>query len=204
MSAEAKIAPHRSKGKARFDREVALERALGVFWRHGYAPASIAQLCSAMGINPPSLYGEFGNKAQLFMAAVDHYERTYWDTNRDAMAAEPDVRKAISMFFETAARILTSQDVPCGCLVVTAAVNIPDDAADVAGALKELRNQTRQAFYDRLSRAVDEGQIAAVTDIDALAGGLNTLLEGMSLQASSGSGTQALLKIGTCAARLLV
>lgn len=203
MSTETKIMPHRSKGKARFDREVALERALGVFWRHGYAPTSISQLCSAMGINPPSLYGEFGNKSQLFMAAVDYYERTYWNANRDAMATEADVRKAISKFFAEAARILTSQDVPCGCLVVTAAVNIPDDAVDVADALQELRNQTRQAFYDRLSRAVDEGQIAAVTNIDTLAGGLNTLLEGMSLQANSGLDTQGLLTIGTCAVQLL-
>lgn len=199
MSNELKIAPHRSKGKARFDRSVALERALDVFWRHGFAPASIAQLCAAMGINPPSLYGEFGNKAQLFMAAVDHYERTYWDGNRDEMAAEPDVKQAISNFFASAARILTLQDVPCGCLVVTAAVNIPEDAADVAAALKELRKQTEQAFRNRLARGVEDGQLPHTADMDALAGALNTLLEGMSLQASSGATTQDLLKIGGCA-----
>ncbi|WP_334186155.1 TetR/AcrR family transcriptional regulator [Novosphingobium sp.] len=203
MPTEAKIALHRSKGKARFDREAALEKALGVFWRHGFAPASISQLCAAMGINPPSLYGEFGNKAQLFMAAVDHYERTYWDGNRDEMAAEPDVRLAVSNFFASAARILTLQDVPCGCLVVTAAVNIPDDAADVADALKALRKQTEQAFRDRLIRGVGDGQLPADADVDALAGGLNTLLEGMSLQASSGTTTSNLLKIGGCAVRFL-
>ena len=69
------VPPHRSKGRPRtFDRAAALNRALNVFWRRGYEPASISELCAAMEINPPSLYAAFGNKAQLFMEAVQHYE----------------------------------------------------------------------------------------------------------------------------------
>ena len=54
----------RGKGRPRaFDRDLALHRALEVFWRQGYAPASVASLCKAMKINPPSLYATFGNNA---------------------------------------------------------------------------------------------------------------------------------------------
>lgn len=68
------IQPHRAKGRPRtFDRAAALENALGVFWAKGFAPATIAELCQARGINPPSLYAAFGNKAQLFVEAVEHY-----------------------------------------------------------------------------------------------------------------------------------
>ncbi len=79
----------RGKGRPRnFDRDKALLCALDVFWRRGYEPASIAELCQAMEINPPSLYSAFGNKASLFMEAVSFYEKTYWDAPSKKLMAE--------------------------------------------------------------------------------------------------------------------
>ena len=49
-----------------FDLNDALDRAIEVFWRNGYEGASVAELCDAMGIRPPSLYAAFENKAGLF------------------------------------------------------------------------------------------------------------------------------------------
>ena len=95
-ASEHPIKPHRAKGRPRsFDRAAALEKALRVFWTKGFAPATVAELCAAMGINPPSLYAAFGNKAQLFMEAVGHYERVFWDATWDKMGDVPDVRAAI-------------------------------------------------------------------------------------------------------------
>ena len=56
-----------------FDVNDALDRAMEVFWRHGYEGASVAELCQAMGIKPPSLYAAFENKAGLFRHVIDRY-----------------------------------------------------------------------------------------------------------------------------------
>ena len=56
-----------------YDTEKALDEAMEVFWRHGYEGATIAELTSAMGINPPSLYSAFGSKEGLLKAALDRY-----------------------------------------------------------------------------------------------------------------------------------
>ena len=59
------------RGRPRgFDEGEALDRAIEVFWERGYEGASMAELTGAMGINKPSLYAAYGNKQQLFRAAV--------------------------------------------------------------------------------------------------------------------------------------
>lgn len=84
------------RGRPRaFDRNEALKAALRVFWQRGYAPASVAELCKAMGSNAPCLYAASGSKAGLFLEALHFYENSYWDESGTAPAgrAEP-VREA--------------------------------------------------------------------------------------------------------------
>lgn len=195
---------HRGKGRPRaFDRAQALHRALEVFWRKGYAPASVAELCRVMEINPPSLYASFGNKASLFLEAVAYYEKRYWAAPAERFFAESDVYRAVENFFSEAAAILLSPQTPCGCMVVLAAINIAEDENVIIEAIRKLRHATRQMFADRLARAVQDGQIPSDTDIPSLAAVLNTLLEGLSLQARDGLAPADLKRIALHAVRLL-
>lgn len=194
----------RGKGRPRaFDRAQALNKALEIFWRQGYAPASVAELCKAMEINPPSLYASFGNKANLFLEALRHYEHTYWDAPARRFLAEADVYSAVEQFFQEAAEILLSPETPCGCMVVLAAVNISEDEKEIIAAVRALRLATKSMFADRFRRAIQDGQIPADTDVPALAGALNTLLEGLSLQARDGLFQSELKAIAAHAVRML-
>jgi AcrR family transcriptional regulator len=56
-----------------FDADEALERALLVFWEHGYEGASLATLTGAMGISTTSMYAAFGNKEELFRKVLERY-----------------------------------------------------------------------------------------------------------------------------------
>ncbi|MBQ7608867.1 MAG: TetR/AcrR family transcriptional regulator [Desulfovibrionaceae bacterium] len=194
----------RCKGRPRaFDRDISLRRAMEIFWQKGYEPTSVSELCAAMGINPPSLYSVFGNKASLFIEAIHFYERTYWDAPGRAFLAEPDITCAVSKYFETAAHILLSKETPCGCMIVLAAINISEKETKVIQAIQQLRMATKKMFADRLSTAVKDGQIPPDTDIQALAGTLNTFLEGLSIQARDGLEPSELTSIASFAVRLL-
>ncbi len=174
----------RGKGRPRaFDRDLALHKALEIFWQQGYEPASVAELCAAMQIKPPSLYASFGNKARLFMEALRYYEMTYWTEPARRFMEEPDIRTAVASFFTEAATILLSPDTPCGCMLVLATINISEEEQEIISLVRELRAKTKQLFTDRLRKAIEDGQIPADTDVPALAGALNTFLEGLSIQA---------------------
>lgn len=194
----------RSKGRPRcFDRDKALSKALNVFWRRGYEPASIVELCEAMEIKPPSLYAAFGNKAKLFLEAVNFYEKTYWEAPSKKCMSDPDVYRGLEVFFREAAHILLSPDSPCGCMVVLATINVCEDAEEIVSAIRELRMGTKNMFAQIIQRGIDAGQIAADTDVVALAGALNTLLEGLSIQARDGLSPAELERISAHAVKLL-
>lgn len=156
-----------------------------------------------MGIVPPSLYAAFGNKAKLFLEAVDYYETTFWDATWERMSTEPDISRAVRDFFQESADILTEPLAPCGCMVVLAAVNVSSDAEEVTVALKALRQEGRDYIQQRLNKAVQAGQLKGDTDTRALAYALNTLLEGMSLQAHDGMSREDLQRVGASAESIL-
>ena len=195
---------YRGKGRPRaFDREQALHRALEVFWQHGYESASVAELCNAMEIKPPSPYATFGNKASLFLEALRYYESTYWDAPAKRFMSEPDIYTAVANFFSESAQILLSPETPCGCMVVLAAINIAEDEKEIIESVREVRLATKKMFADRLRRAIQDAQIPPDTDVPALAGALNTLLEGLSIHARDGLFQSELKAIAAHAVRML-
>ena len=56
-----------------FSREEVLEKAMPVFWKHGFADMSLQDLERATGVNKSGLYTEFRDKEDLFVACLRHY-----------------------------------------------------------------------------------------------------------------------------------
>ena len=204
MTAASRSMPTRGRGRPRsFDKDAALFKALEVFWRRGYEPASVTELCTAMGVNAPSLYAAFGSKSDLFLEAVSFYEERYWAAPARRFMEEKDFYLAVRNFFSEAAHILLSPDTPCGCMVVLAAVNISEQEEDVIRTVQQLRLATKDMFADKIRRAVKEGQLPEDTAVEPLAGAFNTFLEGMSLQVRNGLQAEELEELASYAVRML-
>jgi AcrR family transcriptional regulator len=58
-----------------FDRDAAVQRAMSVFWRKGYAATSTDDLLRAMNIGRQSMYDTFGDKHRLYLEALERYQR---------------------------------------------------------------------------------------------------------------------------------
>src|SRR6266446_4310299 len=57
-----------------FDRGIAVERAMSVFWSKGYAATSTDDLLQAMKIGRQSMYDTFGDKRRLYVEALERYQ----------------------------------------------------------------------------------------------------------------------------------
>jgi AcrR family transcriptional regulator len=70
-----------------FSREGVLEKAMPVFWKHGFADASLQELERATGVNKSGLYTEFRDKEDLFVACLRHYLQS--QEKRGLLTREP-------------------------------------------------------------------------------------------------------------------
>jgi len=141
------------RGRPRaFDADVALERAMHVFWAKGYEGASLSNLTRAMRINRPSLYAAFGNKEQLFRKVLDRYVDGPLAYFGKALAA-PKARDVIEQIFFGAARMAGDPRLPSGCLMVQGALAVGNAAGSVREEAAGRRSRSEVALRRRLQRA---------------------------------------------------
>ncbi len=182
-----------------FDREAALAKAMHLFWEHGYETTSVAELTSAMGITPPSLYTAFGDKKRLFLEAIDRYTNggAAIGLIQDAATA----RDAALAMLRGSAVAFTGDDTPAGCLLASAAVSGSDAAADVRAHLASVRLEIETALRDKARTDVSAGRLPADTNAPALAATTMAVIQGMSTLAKDGADRSKLLAIAETALR---
>lgn len=189
----------RKVGRPRtFDPEEALERALHVFWEHGYEGASVTLLQEATGLTAPQLYRAFTSKEHLFQLAVQHYQQRY------GFAPDPDLpfAQSIAEFLDRAAREFTTEP-GRGCLVSTGLLATGRHAEVAAAVVRAEREQALAGLLARIRTAQEAGEVPSTTDAEGLARTIGALVQGMSVQARDGAGYPALSAVASTARALL-
>ena len=183
-----------------FDADTALDRALEVFWRHGYEGTSLTDLTAAMGINKPSLYAAFGNKERLFRKALDRYTEGPAAYVREALG-EPTARAVVERLLRGAVDLLTDPHGPPGCLMVQGALACGEAADPVRQELASRRAAGEAAIRQRFKRAKLDGDLPADADPVDLARYVATVIHGMAVQAAGGASRDELRRVAQTALR---
>src|ERR1700722_12947144 len=106
-----------------YDRDIALTRALDLFWERGYAATSLDDLSRAMDMNRPSIYAAFGDKQSLYRQALDRYRTGVRAATREALADEQPLREALRDFYERAIEMyLSGETSGRGCFMIGTAL----------------------------------------------------------------------------------
>jgi AcrR family transcriptional regulator len=181
-----------------FDADVALERAMHVFWAKGYEGAALSDLTQAMRINRPSLYAAFGNKEQLFRKVLDRYMDGPVAYFGKALAATK-VRDVVEEISLGTARMADDPRIPAGCLMVQGALACGD--ASVREEVAARRAAAEVALRRRLQRAKREGDLPKNADPADLAHYVMTVVRGMAVQSAGGASSDQLRPVAEIALR---
>lgn len=185
-----------SRGRPRsFDRTEALERAMEVFWQHGFEGSSLNDLTSAMGINSPSLYAAFGSKEALYLEAVRHFGQTTGSGTLRSLAEAPSLRDALSAMLWASIESATQEGKPQGCMIALGATHCAPENQRVQLELREIRRAVQDTLRLKLEAAVAEGLLPPDVDAASLALYYATVLHGLSIQARDGASREALAAV---------
>jgi AcrR family transcriptional regulator len=191
----------RRTGRPRgFDADEALERALLVFWEHGYEGAGLATLTEAMGISTTSMYATFGNKEELFRKALDRY--TEGPSAYVVHALEqPTAFEVATALIAGTIRTTTRPSGPHGCLGVQGALATGTASQAARDLLVNWRDDGYSTLRDRFTRAVDDGDLPLEADPGLLARYVTALGYGIAVQAASGVSRDELQDMADAALR---
>lgn len=165
-----------------------------VFWEHGYEGASLTSLTEAMGIGRKSMYAAFGNKEDLFRAALERYAEGPGGYVVNALGA-PTAHGVAEAFLAGAARSTTMPDRPAGCLGVQGALATGETGRPAREALIEWRSGGQALLNRRFRRAVEEGDLPPDADCELLARFVMTVANGIAVQAASGASLRDLERV---------
>src|SRR5258708_17340434 len=142
----AKRPPGRPKG---FIPEEALDRAVEMFWEHGYEGVDVDRIARAVNVTKPALYRAFGDKSTLLLRAVERYALMYGAPKMAAFQAEPDIHKAVTGFCEATVNTATG-DARGGCMMAAAALGQSDPVTEIRSWLPQGPTPLADIFGKRL------------------------------------------------------
>ena len=145
----------------KIEKQVALDRALTVFWDHGYRGTSMDMLTERLGVEKPSIYASFGSKHKLYLSALGHYREWLIGSVRHIVSAAPSARAGV----DQAVRMMMlrrSAKSRKGCFATNATLEVADHDPLVRQEVRKTFAELVEVFSHALKLAhprVTFGQI---------------------------------------------
>ena len=185
----SKRAPGRPKS---FDPDEALDRAVEMFWEHGYEGVDVEQIAQAVNVTKPALYREFGDKPTLMLRAIERYSASYLAPIMIAFQSETDIRKALTGFCE-AIVINATDERRSGCMMAAAAMGKSARVDEIRSYVAKGFNDSADLFAKRFESEARAGRLGRETSSKVRARALVDLLQGLQLRAKAGISREQLL-----------
>ncbi|MEM7438290.1 MAG: TetR/AcrR family transcriptional regulator [Pseudomonadota bacterium] len=131
-----------------FDPEVALQGATNIFWRRGFKATSLPDLLDAMGLTRGSFYKAFRDKENVYMLALDYYDRTVLSST----VADIDRCAGQEAWICLAPLFAPLKPDRSGCFICNAMVELGPDYPLVADKANAMANRLRKAIENVVER----------------------------------------------------
>lgn len=166
--------------KIAFDYDRALDRAMSLFWKNGYAETGLRDLLKVMGIREGSFYNTLKSKKQLYLSCLQRYEDTVVRTRFQAMLSAPTAAAGIRSFFDTVLDCLDNPKTPSRlCMIAAMATSEVLSEADLRKRTERSLKDVEAVMQLRLSQDQEKGLLPSSLDSLTTALVITTYLQGL-------------------------
>lgn len=181
-----------------------LDAVLGVFWKKGYAGATLSDLAEAAGVSRPRLYDAFPDKTAMYLAVVDRVIEETKAALDAALAAKRPLADELLAFFRMSIDHYLSEGKYRGCLVTTTAPAEAIETPAVRLALKRLIDLLDQSFMERIKIAQERGEIGVTLPAGMLARQVTAMVQSLALRARSGADVHEMQQTASILVQLIM
>jgi AcrR family transcriptional regulator len=177
----------RGRGRPRaFDEAHVLDAAMDLFWRVGYADASVPDISGVTGLSTSSLYNVYGSKLGLFEAALGRYLDHVIDGYMVGPLARGSAGLADVEAFLDRLEGTIDRNPTRGCLAVNTMAEQRHLPPRLAAAPAAYRRMLRDGLRAALTRAAEQGEIPAEA-VDPGIAALVPMIIGFNLLVAAGA-----------------
>lgn len=171
-----------------FNETQALEQATQVFWAKGYEGTSLCDLIDAMDLSKSSFYETFGSKHELFLATIDHYNKTVSSCFAAGMIDNaPNAKAGIAAIFNCMVDKAVNGTDKRGCYTSNCAIEVAPHCAATTAKVAEGFSHLETALHNAVQRGQKAGEISDRQDALALARYLSSSMSGLTVMAKAGA-----------------
>ncbi len=145
-----------------FDPEIALEEAMRLFWEKGYHDTSVRDLVARTGVSHAGMYGTFGNKREVFSAALRRYHEQIMGKVLETLEAPDASLPEITGHFERLYELAKDSRFRAGCMICNSAVDLAQEDPEVANGFQRHLDRLVAAFRKALARAKERVRCATI------------------------------------------
>jgi TetR/AcrR family transcriptional regulator, transcriptional repressor for nem operon len=155
-----------------FDPDIAIDRAMEVFWQKGYFGTTPQDLLDATGIGKGSFYNYFKSKHNMFELCLQRYRSSQADALISYLKQPIPAKVRLKEALEQLIRFDLEGPVKKGCMVVNTAVELAASDESALRIVQAMFNRTEAAFV----QLIEEGQSSGDFRKDIEAASLASLL----------------------------
>lgn len=170
-----------------YDEDDVLDRALQVFWTHGYEATSVSDLMAATGLAKGSVYKGFGDKKSLFLRTLDRYLEAGRARYRGLDDGKRPALSVLRDWMTWVAPPDPQTGCPRACYAINCIVELAPHDPDVRARLAEHQTRLLALYEATIRRGQADGTLLKKRAPDEAARWVQTTINGIQVAAKGGA-----------------
>ncbi|WP_138470243.1 TetR/AcrR family transcriptional regulator [Poseidonocella sp. HB161398] len=180
---------------APYDRDLALDRAMQLFWSQGYHATSLKDIEAALDMRPGSIYAAFKSKDGLFRLALARYYRRMMEVFDDRLAAAESPLEALADWLRFHVEIRLDDPAPPACMLAKTSLELADIDGEAGAEARAYLREVAERFAAVFALARARGELPDSADPERLARLLQAKIMGLTVFLQREADPQALRQL---------